>query len=84
MTNTASFHPRNRHQGRYDFDQLLAAYPALQAFVRPNAYADASIDFADPLAVRALNAALLAQQYGIRDWHIPPQYLCPPIPSRAD
>jgi 23S rRNA (adenine1618-N6)-methyltransferase len=84
MTHTARFHPRNRHQERYDFAQLLAAYPALQAFVRPNAYADASIDFADPQAVRALNAALLAQQYGIKDWHIPPQYLCPPIPSRAD
>ncbi len=84
MTTTASFHPRNRHQGRYDFPQLLAAYPALQAFVRPNAYADVSIDFADPQAVRALNAALLAQHYGIHDWQIPPQYLCPPIPSRAD
>ena len=84
MSNTASFHSRNRHQGRYDFDLLLSAYPPLQAFVRANAYADASIDFADTQAVRALNAALLAQQYGIRDWHIPPQYLCPPIPSRAD
>jgi 23S rRNA (adenine1618-N6)-methyltransferase len=84
VTNTASFHPRNRHQGRYNFAELLAAYPALQAFVRANAYADASIDFADPQAVRALNAALLAQQYGISAWHIPPQYLCPPIPSRAD
>ena len=84
MSNTASFHPRNRHQGRYDFPELIAAYPPLQAFVRANAYADASIDFADPQAVRALNAALLAQQYGIKDWHIPPQYLCPPIPSRAD
>lgn len=84
MTDTARFHPRNRHQGRYDFVQLLVAYPALQAFVRANAYADASIDFADPQAVRALNTALLAQQYGIGNWHIPPQYLCPPIPSRAD
>jgi 23S rRNA (adenine1618-N6)-methyltransferase len=84
VSNTASFHPRNRHRGRYDFDLLLSAYPALQAFVRTNDYADTSIDFADPQAVRALNAALLAQQYGIRDWHIPPQYLCPPIPSRAD
>jgi 23S rRNA (adenine1618-N6)-methyltransferase len=34
--------------------------------------------------VRALNSALLAQHYGIKDWNIPPQYLCPPIPSRAD
>lgn len=84
MTATARFHPRNRHQGRYDFALLIAAHPALQAFVRANAYADESIDFADPQAVRALNAALLAQHYGIHDWQIPPQYLCPPIPSRAD
>lgn len=84
MTNTAGFHARNRHQGRYDFTELLKAHPPLQAFVRPNAYADESIDFADPQAVRALNAALLAQHYGIKDWNIPPQYLCPPIPSRAD
>lgn len=82
--NTASFHPRNRHQGRYDFALLIAAHPALQAFVRANAYADESIDFADPEAVRALNAALLAQHYDIHDWQIPPQYLCPPVPSRAD
>jgi 23S rRNA (adenine1618-N6)-methyltransferase len=84
VTTTARFHPRNRHQGRYDFAELIAAHPALQAFVRANAYADESIDFADPQAVRALNAALLAQHYGIKDWNIPPQYLCPPIPSRAD
>lgn len=82
--NTASFHPRNRHQGRYDFARLIAAHPPLQAFVRANAYADQSIDFADPQAVRALNAALLALHYGIKKWQIPPQYLCPPIPSRAD
>jgi 23S rRNA (adenine1618-N6)-methyltransferase len=84
VTNTARFHPRNRHQGRYDFAELQAAHPALKAFVRANPYGDASIDFADPQAVKALNAALLAQHYHIRDWHIPPQYLCPPIPSRAD
>lgn len=84
MTDTARFHPRNRHQGRYDFDLLQAAHPPLQAFVRANDYGDASIDFADPQAVRALNAALLAQHYGIHDWQIPPQYLCPPIPSRGD
>ena len=84
MTNTARFHPRNRHQGRYDFAQLIAAHPPLRAFVRANAYADESIDFADPQAVRALNAALLAQHYGIKEWSIPPHYLCPPIPSRAD
>jgi len=43
-----------------------------------------SIDFADPRAVKALNRALLALQYGIRHWDIPEGYLCPPIPGRAD
>ena len=77
-------HPRNRHGGRYDFTQLIAAHPGLAAYVAPNAYGDLSIDFADPLAVRALNRALLAQSYGITGWEIPARYLCPPIPGRAD
>ncbi len=79
-----SLHPRNRHRGRYDFDQLIAASPALAEFVAINAYGDASIDFANPQAVKALNQALLLLHYGIRDWDIPPRYLCPPIPGRAD
>ena len=77
-------HPRNRHRGRYDFAQLVAACPQLAPYVRRNAYGDESIDFSDAQAVRALNAALLAQTYAIRDWRLPPQYLCPPIPGRAD
>ena len=55
----AGLHPRNRHRGRYDFAQLVAASPELAAFVAPNAYGDPSIDFADAQAVRALNRALL-------------------------
>ena len=77
-------HPRNRHQGRYDFSALVAAHPALASFVAANAYGDDSIDFANPEAVRALNHALLTLQYGIRDWTLPERYLCPPIPGRAD
>lgn len=80
----ASLHPRNPHQGRYDFKQLIAASPELAAFVSPNAHGDESIDFADPAAVRALNRALLVYEYGIKGWDIPAQYLCPPIPGRAD
>jgi 23S rRNA (adenine1618-N6)-methyltransferase len=79
-----SLHPRNRHQGRYDFPALVAACPELHPYVRPNPYGDPSIDFADPQAVVALNRALLAHQYGLRDWVIPEGYLCPPIPGRAD
>lgn len=77
-------HPRNNHGGRYDFQQLIAICPELEAYVAPNAYGDESIDFADPAAVRSLNRALLKTFYGITNWDLPPQYLCPPIPGRAD
>lgn len=62
----------------------MQANPALAQFVKLNAYHDASIDFANPQAVKALNKALLIQHYNILNWDIPPQYLCPPIPGRAD
>lgn len=82
---TASpFHPRNRHQGRYDFPKLIQHCPELGRFVVQNPYGKTSIDFADPQAVRVLNRALLTLQYGIRQWSIPQGYLCPPIPGRAD
>lgn len=79
-----SLHPRNPHRGRYDFRRLIAGSPELAVFVSPNDYGDESINFADPSAVKALNRALLNQMYGIREWDIPAQYLCPPIPGRAD
>ena len=79
-----ALHPRNKHCGRYDFAQLIAASPRLAAFVAPNAYGDQSIDFADAQAVRALNRALLKANYGVANWDLPDQYLCPPIPGRAD
>lgn len=77
-------HPRNRHAGGYDFAQLVKACPALEPFVRPAPHGGPSIDFADPEAVKALNRALLLQAYGIRGWDVPPGYLCPPVPGRAD
>lgn len=43
-----------------------------------------TISFADPNAVVHLNTALLKHHYGLSDWQIPPNYLCPPIPGRAD
>jgi len=77
-------HPRNKHRGRYDFDQLIQANVALAAFVKLNEYNEASIDFSNPQAVKALNQALLKQFYAVNTWDIPKQYLCPPIPGRAD
>jgi 23S rRNA (adenine1618-N6)-methyltransferase len=77
-------HPRNKHRGRYDFDQLIQANAALAQFVKLNEYGEASIDFSNAQAVKALNQALLKQFYAIATWDIPKQYLCPPIPGRAD
>ena len=80
----AGLHPRSRHGARYDFEQLVRSFPPLGPFVRPHAHGGESVDFADPAAVKALNRARLAHFYGIARWDIPPGYLCPPIPGRAD
>ncbi|WP_018150149.1 23S rRNA (adenine(1618)-N(6))-methyltransferase RlmF [Leeia oryzae] len=77
-------HPRNRHQGRYDFAVLTAACPELAPLVIQNPNGEPTIDFSNPVAVKWLNRALLMTQYGITYWDIPPGYLCPPIPGRAD
>lgn len=79
-----NLHPRNRHRGRYDFAQLTHTSPELSAYVIQTPYGDPSIDFTNPLAVKALNGALLKQFYKIDHWDIPQGYLCPPIPGRAD
>lgn len=77
-------HPRNRFRTRYDFPRLVAGSPALGAFVKDNGHGEMSIDYADPQAVKALNAALLKDAYGIAQWDVPPGFLCPPIPGRSD
>lgn len=84
MSTLSLFHPRNRHQGRYDFAALIKSMPQLGAFVRANPYGDQGIDFANRAAVLALNAALLKFWYGVDHWDIPEGYLCPPIPGRGD
>ena len=80
----ASLHPRNRHQGHYEFPRLIKGSPELGKFVIINPYGKESIDFANPSAVRVFNRALLKSFYGIAHWDIPADYLCPPIPGRAD
>lgn len=84
MTLKAELHPRNRHNQPYDFPHLIEAFPPLEAFVGRNKYGTLSVDFFNPQAVKALNGALLAHHYGILHWDLPPHYLCPPIPGRAD
>jgi 23S rRNA (adenine1618-N6)-methyltransferase len=79
-----SLHPKNKHRERYDFPLLIKASPELAEFVKVNDYGDESIDFFNPEAVKQLNTALLKHFYGITYWEIPKDYLCPPIPGRAD
>ena len=89
-------HPRNRHQGHYDFARLTPLDAELAMLVRTNTHQKTpqqlqqkihqktTIDFTNPVAVKALNRALLKDYYGIQEWDIPAHNLCPPIPGRAD
>lgn len=80
----SGLHPRNRHNQYYDFAALTAINPSLIPFVRLSPSGDKTIDFANPLAVKALNQALLACFYEVKHWDIPEGFLCPPVPGRAD
>lgn len=77
-------HPRNRHQNRYDLTALCQSCPELSNFITLNPVGEQTINFADPLAVKSLNKALLAHFYGVSSWNIPDGFLCPPVPGRAD
>ena len=79
-----SFHPRNKHQGQYDFEALFKALPKLKPFVIKNIHGNDTIDFSDAKAVKALNTALLFSHYNLKFWDIPDAFLCPPIPGRAE
>jgi 23S rRNA (adenine1618-N6)-methyltransferase len=77
-------HPRNLHQGRYDFSALSHALPEFSGVVQTNPDGEPTIDFSNSAAVLLLNQALLARYYQVKHWQLPPGYLCPPIPGRAD
>ena len=84
ITEKTNLHPRNPHRFGYDFNQLIASCPKLKAFVFTNEYGTETIDFSIPEAVKALNNSLLISEYEIQNWDIPKDYLCAPIPGRAD
>jgi len=77
-------HPRNENADGYDLAVLTATSAALAKYIKTTPAGKATIDFANPAAVKALNRALLMHHYGVKGWHIPAGYLCPPIPGRAD
>ncbi|ENA1813680.1 23S rRNA (adenine(1618)-N(6))-methyltransferase RlmF [Flavobacterium psychrophilum] len=79
-----NLHPRNLHKFGYDFEALTTCSPELKNHVFTNEYDTQTINFSNPEAVKALNNALLIAYYNIKNWGIPQDYLCPPIPGRAD
>jgi 23S rRNA (adenine1618-N6)-methyltransferase len=84
-TEKSNLHPRNPHRFRYDFDKLIEVLPELEQYVVTDANrSEKTIDFSHSEAVKTLNKALLVAEYAIDNWDIPSQYLCPPIPGRAD
>jgi 23S rRNA (adenine1618-N6)-methyltransferase len=83
-TEKNNLHPRNLHRSRYDFELLISNCQELKTFVVINQHGIKTIDFNNPIAVKTLNRALLQTYYDIENWDIPKNYLCPPIPGRAD
>ena len=77
-------HIRNKNRERYDLEALKVAVPELADHITINKYDAESVDFANPVAVKLLNKALLNHYYGIRNWDFPAENLVPPIPGRAD
>lgn len=77
-------HSRNKNRDKYDLSALTICNPELKKYIVPNRSGGDSIDFANPLAVKVLNRALLNHYYGIENWEFPDENLCPPIPGRAD
>ncbi|WBU89006.1 23S rRNA (adenine(1618)-N(6))-methyltransferase RlmF [Cellulophaga omnivescoria] len=77
-------HPKNLHNTPYQFKKLLEKHTALAPFIITNEFGNNTIDFANPIAVLELNKALLKVHYNVKHWDIPKNYLCAPIPGRAD
>lgn len=84
MSEKSSLHPRNLHRNSYDFEELISVVSELKDYVFKNDYDTLTINFNIPKAVRLLNKALLLKYYNVKDWYIPDENLCPPIPGRAD
>ena len=79
-----NLHPRNLHKFGYNFDKLIDINPDLKQYVFVNEFETQTIDFSNPNAVLALNKSILMLDYDIKYWNLPQDYLCPPIPGRAD
>jgi len=77
-------HARNKNVNGYNFKELIKEFPELKPFSFTNDDQKLSINFTNSDAVKTFNKVLLKKFYGIENWDVPKNYLCPPIPGRAD
>ena len=79
-----TIHPRNRYADQSpDFNLLSQSFPELQQHIKLNEQGNASIDFRQPAACKALTKALLKQDFDIT-WDVPEGQLVPPVTNRAN
>ena len=67
-------HPRNRHHSRLISPRFVRSILNSGNSSRLHS-PGSSVAFADPLAVKALNKALLAHFYAVANWDIPDGFL---------
>lgn len=77
-------HKDNPHHDKYDLKVLAKSHPVLKNYIIENEFTGGTIPFGNPLAVKALNTAILKHYYNVEYWGFPNEHLCPPIPSRVD
>ncbi|WP_420933530.1 23S rRNA (adenine(1618)-N(6))-methyltransferase RlmF [Alteromonas sp. A081] len=77
-------HPRSYHNDGYPMSALCTSFPSLKPHIINARSGQKSIDFANSESVLALNTAILAHYYNVSQWQLPKDYLCPPVPGRAD
>lgn len=84
MSNSGQWHSRNKHKNGYDFKTLCLSTPELSKHLITKPNEEVTINFSLPEAVKTLNKALLESHYRIKEWELPPNYLCPGVPGRVD
>ncbi|OHU85545.1 MULTISPECIES: 23S rRNA (adenine(1618)-N(6))-methyltransferase RlmF [Pseudoalteromonas] len=77
-------HSRNKHRNGYDFNALCTTLPELANHLINTVKGNTSIDFSNRESLICLNKALLMHYYDVKYWALPKDFLCPPVPGRAD
>lgn len=69
---------------KYDFDELALFHAPLSKYVHFSSQGVSTIDWKNQEAVKQLTMAILLIKFKLIYWSIPPNCLCPTIPSRIN